>query len=282
MKYTFLLCTLNRKDLMMEAVKSLLAQTYTDFEILVIDQSTEQIPEMENMDLRIVYYHSDKLGLSYNRNVGISLAKGEFICLMDDDATYTPQTLENIECSLRETGADILCGKMLDSKTGKISLHGMKERKIGITSNNIMEYCSSPSLVIRKKYAQEKFDEQFGVGTHWGCGEEVDLVLRCIYKGAKVIFDPQVVVYHPAVIKEQLKIEKAIAYSLGYGAVCAKHYYIYKNKCMKKYYYIALLKHWAALLIYFITGNKRMVQMYRKNIRNKIRGYTEYRKQRGD
>lgn len=278
MKFSFLLCTLDRKELAINAIKSILNQTYDDYEIIVVDQSSDNSKdEYERIDHRIIYFHSEKKGLSYNRNIGIDMSTGDYICLMDDDATYTPDNLINIKKVVESRNADIICGMMLDPVSKEISLHGMTKNSLVIKQNNIMEYCSSPSLVINSKYAKElKFDDNFGVGRRWGCAEEVDFVLRAMYKGAIAYYDPSIIVYHPSVDKKSLKIEKAAAYSLGYGACCAKHYIGYGNKEMRKYYRVALIKHIVAYLLYFISNNSKMKEMYRINLKNKRLGYKEY------
>lgn len=278
MKFSFLLCTLNRKVLAINAIKSILNQTYDNYEIIVVDQSSENSKdEYEIIDKRIIYIHSEKRGLSYNRNIGIDISTGDYICLMDDDATYAPNNLINIKKTIDAKNADIVCGMMLDPISKEISLHGMKKNSLIIKQNNIMEYCSSPSLVISSKYAKQlKFDDDFGVGRRWGCAEEVDLVLRALYKGAIAYYDPSIIVFHPSVNKKSLKVEKAAAYSLGYGACCAKHYIKYGNTEMRKYYRVAIIKHVAAYLFYFISHDSKMKEMYQVNLKNKHLGYREY------
>ena len=277
MKYSFILCTLNRKKMMLDAIDSLLKQSFSDFEIIVIDQSEETSQEIEKLDNRIKYYHSEKRGLSYNRNLGISLSNGEYICLMDDDATFDKNSLENINRALEKYTCDIVCGKILDPITKQISLHGMKNDSVDVTYSNIMEYCSSPSLTIKSHFAKKGFDEAFGVGSKWGCGEEVDLVLRSMYDGGRVKYDPSIIVYHPSVKKETITDGKAKAYSLGYGALCAKHYIMFKNKHMKMYFNKAILKHWIARFLYTIKKNPQLRNYYNLCLNNKVQGYREYK-----
>ena len=54
MKFSFLLCTLDRKELAINAIKSILNQTYDDYEIIVVDQSSDNSKdEYERIDHRI-------------------------------------------------------------------------------------------------------------------------------------------------------------------------------------------------------------------------------------
>ena len=82
---------------MREAVQSVLAQTSTDFEIILIDDgSTEPIDLPANIkaDQRIIYNRQPHRGASAARNHGISLAKGKYIAFLDSDDLFLPQKLE--------------------------------------------------------------------------------------------------------------------------------------------------------------------------------------------
>jgi glycosyltransferase involved in cell wall biosynthesis len=81
-----------------EAIESILNQTYGNFELLILDDcSTDRTAEIVKgfADKRIVYHkNKTNLGLSENLNVGIRLAKGEYIARMDGDDVSLPQRLE--------------------------------------------------------------------------------------------------------------------------------------------------------------------------------------------
>ena len=83
--------TYNRAHLVGRAIKSVLNQTYRDFEIIVVDDgSTDNtkdiIKEFQKKDKRIKYipYEKNKGG-SAARNTGIKAAKGEYIAFLDSD-----------------------------------------------------------------------------------------------------------------------------------------------------------------------------------------------------
>ena len=72
-----------------EAIESILNQTFTDFELIVLDDgSTDGSAEIAKSynDSRIVYHCNEKnLGLANNLNVGLRMAKGKYIARMDGD-----------------------------------------------------------------------------------------------------------------------------------------------------------------------------------------------------
>jgi glycosyltransferase involved in cell wall biosynthesis len=81
--------TYNAEKYIMEAVFSILNQTYKDFEFLIIDDcSNDKTAEILNLinDPRVkIFFNKNNKGLTYNLNYLISLAKGEYIARMDSD-----------------------------------------------------------------------------------------------------------------------------------------------------------------------------------------------------
>lgn len=81
-----------------KAVKSILNQTFTDFELIIVndgctDSSREIVSRFK--DSRIKLYDNDiNRGISYTRNKAISLSSGEYIAIMDDDDIAPPYRLE--------------------------------------------------------------------------------------------------------------------------------------------------------------------------------------------
>jgi glycosyltransferase involved in cell wall biosynthesis len=80
-----------------KAIDSILQQTYTDFEFIIInDGSTDATEEIirRYKDPRIVYLHQENLGLITSLNVGIEKSGGEYIARMDADDIAAPDRLE--------------------------------------------------------------------------------------------------------------------------------------------------------------------------------------------
>lgn len=90
----------NRTDYLGETIESVLAQTFTDWELLIIDDGSD-IDEGRiiaegycNRDSRIHYYCRPHGGISAARNYGLSLAKGRYLGFLDSDDRYLPEGLE--------------------------------------------------------------------------------------------------------------------------------------------------------------------------------------------
>ena len=86
---TTIIPTYNRAALVKRAIQSVLNQTFQDFEIIVVDDSsvdnTEEVVKGFRDD-RIRYIrHPNNKGLPAGRNTGIKVASGEYIAFLDDD-----------------------------------------------------------------------------------------------------------------------------------------------------------------------------------------------------
>ena len=89
--------TYNRREYVQEAIDSVLTQTYTDYEIIVIDDgSTDGTGEalQARYGDRIHYEWQENQGESVARNRGIELAQGEYIAFLDSDDLWLPEKLE--------------------------------------------------------------------------------------------------------------------------------------------------------------------------------------------
>ncbi|MEM8828125.1 MAG: glycosyltransferase family 2 protein [Cyanobacteria bacterium P01_G01_bin.19] len=92
--------TYNRADLILRAINSVCSQTYQNWEIIVVDDCSEDntsaiVKEKIMNNSRLRYYcHSDNLGGSAARNTGIEQARGEYVAFLDSDDVWLPQKLE--------------------------------------------------------------------------------------------------------------------------------------------------------------------------------------------
>ena len=90
-KVSVIMPVYNGERYIREAIKSILNQTYKNFELLIIDdcgqdKSMDIVRAYAKIDdrIRIIYNRSNK-GIAYSRNVGLDVCDGEYIAIMDDD-----------------------------------------------------------------------------------------------------------------------------------------------------------------------------------------------------
>jgi len=90
--------TYNAASYIREAVDSALAQTYQNFEVIVVDDgSTDNTAEVLApyiKEKKIIYIHQENKGLPAARNTAIKASHGEFVALLDSDDIFLPNKLE--------------------------------------------------------------------------------------------------------------------------------------------------------------------------------------------
>jgi len=97
-------------DYLQKTIKSILSQTFEDFELIIIDDaSTMKYEEFfkNYNDKRIKYFKSEKnAGPGHTRNIGIKKATGEYIAITDSDDIYFPQRFE-LQAAFLDKNTDI-------------------------------------------------------------------------------------------------------------------------------------------------------------------------------
>lgn len=95
---------------------SLLAQTYQNFELLLVDDGSpdrcwEILQQYAARDARVRIFRKENGGVSSARNFGLRQAKGEYISFVDSDDFVAPQYLEWMHCALQQTNTELaVCG----------------------------------------------------------------------------------------------------------------------------------------------------------------------------
>src|SRR5262245_10774039 len=112
------MCTRNRPGSIGQAVASVLANDHEDFELIVVDQSsdrqTEDALSSYRQDHRLVYLHTERAGLSAAYNLGISRTSAGIIAFTDDDCIAPVDWLRAVEAALQKhPEADLLYGQTL-------------------------------------------------------------------------------------------------------------------------------------------------------------------------
>jgi glycosyltransferase involved in cell wall biosynthesis len=112
---TVLLAVFNGEQYLREAIDSVLAQTFTDFEFLIIDDgstdgSLQIIADYAKRDPRLRVVTRPNKGLTHTLNEGVALASGEFLARMDADDVCMPRRFERQIAFLRENPQCVLLG----------------------------------------------------------------------------------------------------------------------------------------------------------------------------
>lgn len=170
--FSVIMPTYNRANMIGKAIKSVLAQTYTNWELLIVDDgstdNTKQVVEAYH-DPRIRYIYQQNAERSAARNKGIDNARGQYICFIDSDDYYLPNHLEGFANNLENNvGVGMLFGLNVIDRNGVLTNEG--DRKTVADYNTIEEYFIvnpvrvAAVCVKRQALLQNKFDTKIRIG----------------------------------------------------------------------------------------------------------------------
>jgi len=169
----------NQTEYLTEALKSVFAQTYSDLEIIVVDDgSTEPVaPVIVRMEKQVRCIRVENGGVARARNIGIENASGEYIALLDADDLWFPRKIEiqmktieaNKDVDLVYTGAEYIDreGRYMGKMGQKVQRATQNPFRDLLVVGNIV---GTPSSVLAKKECFQKlggFDVSLSVSADW-------------------------------------------------------------------------------------------------------------------
>jgi glycosyltransferase involved in cell wall biosynthesis len=188
-----IITTYDRRKYLKPAVESVLAQDYPDKEIIVMDDGSDDGTEGEARTLPVRYVWKENGGISSARNLGISLAKGDFIAFLDVDDLWQKGKLFTQMRLMQETGHLISYTDETWVRNGKRLNQGKKHRKYsGFIYERCLPLCiiSPSSAVVAKKVYDDvgPFDEALPA-----C-EDYDMWLRIACRYSVLFIDTPLIV----------------------------------------------------------------------------------------
>lgn len=170
-KVSVIMPAYNAEKYIGEAIESILAQTYRDFELIIVnDGSTDRTEEiiLNYSDSRIVYLKNEtNLKISDTLNRGIDIAQGEYIARMDSDDISLPERFERQVAYMDQNPKCVVCG------TAAILFGEGMEEQMAVPSDDpryvkgqMIFHCPiiHPSVFIRKSTLQQNqihYDNEF-------------------------------------------------------------------------------------------------------------------------
>lgn len=114
MKYSLIIPVYNRLDEVDELLESLCHQTHKDFEVLVIEDGSqnkcEEVVQRYLSSLDVRYFYKENSGPSPSRNYGAERSRGEFLLILDSDCVLPPGYIQAIDEELAHRDADAFGG----------------------------------------------------------------------------------------------------------------------------------------------------------------------------
>ena len=199
----------NGADFITEAVQSILGQTYSDFELLIIndgstDNTSELIRRFTDRRLRLID-HPANAGLITRLNEGLSLARGRFIARMDADDIAFPQRLARQMEVFNNDPQVIACGSWYYSFTvSKKKLHVVKGGDAYLKSLLLFATCFNHPTVMFRNVVDLRFDPS---KQH---AEDYAFWTRLAERGAFHIINEPLLFYriHPKQITERFSVKQ--------------------------------------------------------------------------
>lgn len=182
----------NAEDYLHRCIDSILAQTFTDFELLLIndgskDNSGKICDEYAAKDNRIRVFHKDNGGVSSARNVGLDNVRGEYVTFVDSDDWIEPEMYKAMLYELGVKVADVcFCDIRISSSLRTYVEHyGICGNKDEDISNYIYREWHSSCNIVAKNEIFEKNRLRYPEGISF-C-EDFHLTLRLLCFAERII-----------------------------------------------------------------------------------------------
>ncbi|MGB3514309.1 MAG: glycosyltransferase [Microcoleaceae cyanobacterium] len=193
-RVTIIIATYNNAHYILEAIASIFHQTYTSYEIIIIDDgSTDNTRQVLAPYLdKIRYVYQENKGVSHARNLGLEMARGEFISFLDADDFFLPDKLaKQVACFDARPSLGIVHSgwRLVNEKGEKISdielWHGSLEL-------DLETWVVWKPVTISMMFRRSWIKSAGGFNTRWHHGEDIDLVLRLSVNGCEAVWLPKV------------------------------------------------------------------------------------------
>lgn len=202
---------------------SLEAQRYPSARVLAVDQNRDGRLNrvLAGRDLDIVRLESQP-GLARARNVGLASVAADIVAFPDDDCEYPPGLLARVADRLgSEPALDGLAGRVADA-VGRSSASWKTEVAL-LDDDNLWNRANAATIFLRRSVVERvgTFDERTGLGSgeKWSSGEETDYLIRAVRAGARIEYDPSLVVRH------DVRVDDARVVGASVGYLLRKHRY---------------------------------------------------------
>jgi GT2 family glycosyltransferase len=228
MRFSLVTATLGRTEEVRALLVSLTLQTFTDFELIIVDQNDDDrlLPILTAFPaLNIRHLRCPVQALSLARNRGFDRCVGTIVAFPDDDCLYRPETLALVNaCFAADPSLALLSGPAISSE-GTLSSGRWLASGGPITLATVWTAVIAFNLFIRRDLVAEVggFDLALGVGARFGSAEDTDLAIRVLQAGGKGVFNPSLQVVHPDKRLTQAAVARAFSYGTGLGRVLRKH-----------------------------------------------------------
>jgi glycosyltransferase involved in cell wall biosynthesis len=247
---------------------SLEEQSHGRFRVIVVDQNEDarldEVLAGRGLDL---LHLTSAPGLSRARNAGLEHVSADLVSFPDDDCVYPPDLLERLaERFAGHPGLDGLTGRAEDAR-GR-SAASWKQDPGVLTDDNLWNRAISFTIFLRRATVERVgvFDERLGLGSPepWSSAEEIDYLIRAIRTGARIEYDPSVVVRHDVRV-DDARVGLRDGASVGY--LLRKHGYPLRTVGRM------LVRPAGGVVVSLARRDRLRASFHAATLRGRIRGY---------
>jgi glycosyltransferase involved in cell wall biosynthesis len=303
MRVSVIVITRNHSGYLAEVLKALAQQDYPDFEVVVVDSSTdEEIQKSARLaeQFRAKYVFEPRLGQSLARNSGLPACTGEIVVFTDDDCLPEKEWLSRLAenyadpnvwgCSGRviphrvEDAADLfeeVAGQDL-GETKRIFTSQDVHFGIGMLLANLGKVFAKhmkgkglapwnvghgSSMSFRKSALDQLggFDNRLGRGAPLQSGEDIDINYRVLKSGHAIVYEPKAVVRHN---HHRMSLEDVYRtrYFYSFGGAALMHEYR-RDPLMFCMMWGRLFQLLIKIGQYKLTGRRELAKTFREDLR---------------
>lgn len=264
-KVSVIIPTYKRNHYLKRSIDSVLSQSYSNIEIIVIDDNNpmdeyrrkteEMMLNYSNRNNIIYKKNQSNIGGSLSRNAGILIASGEYITFLDDDDTYKKDKIKNQVNFMKKNNYDMTFTNLiyLNHKGQVIEFRNFKDIK-SYDSEYLFKYHLMKHITGTPTYMfNTKKLKKMGGFTNVKMGQEFYLMIKAIKSNLNIMYfnDSNVVAYRNVVNSISFSNNKIIGEKKLF--LYKKKYFYLFNRKEKKY---IRFRHYAVLAVAYKRNKK--------------------------
>ena len=245
---TVVICTRDRPHLLVGALEAVLAQDFTDFNVVVVDNASATSTTAEHVqghpDPRVRLVVEPNPGVARARNTGLREADGDIVAFVDDDAVVDRFWLTTLlDAFDRAESVGCVSGLVpageirtpaqaeFDRRTNwsvgsaaRVFDWNRPPHDVPLFPFAVGEYGTGANFALDREAALriDGFDNNLGAGAPTCGGEDLDIFFRILRSGRQLVLEPAAVAWHrhrdsDAALEDQMR-----GYGMGLGAWLAK------------------------------------------------------------
>ena len=271
--FDLVVATVDRVAELERLLASVQAQTHRAVRVLLVDQNEDDRLEpvlQEQRSFNLVRLHAQR-GLSRARNAALEDISADLVAFPDDDCVFASDLLERVARRFAgDRALDGLTGRAVD-ETGRSS-QSWAQDPAPLTRENLWNRAISFTIFLRAPLVARvgRFDEQLGLGATapWASGEEIDYLVRALDAGARIEYDPALVVTHP-----DTRVSPTTLTSLGNRDGASVGYILRKHRYPKRTVGRMLIRPIGGALVALARRDRTEARFHLSTLRGRLLGY---------